>query len=47
MPESTTHLRLIARGIEAKRARIAKLLARIEEAEAARAQVPQQVRRLE
>lgn len=47
VPESTTHLRLIARGIEAKRARIAKLLARIEEAVAARAEVPQQVRRVE
>ncbi|TQJ85712.1 GIY-YIG nuclease family protein [Streptomyces sp. SLBN-31] len=47
VPESTTHLRLIVRAIEAKQARIAGLLARLEEAEAGRREVPEQVRRVE
>ena len=46
VPESSTHLRLIARGIKAKRARIAKLTKEVKDAEAAQHEVPERPKRV-
>ena len=46
VPESSTHLRLIARGIKAKRARIAKLTKEVKDAEAAQREVPERPKRV-